>query len=62
MVSASSEQPHTAHTIGVVPFVCVGHDLPMLEETGGLEDVAPTLLALMGIEQPIAMTGQSLLR
>ncbi len=62
MVSEASEQPHTAHTIGVVPFVHVGRDAQNLKPTGGLRDVAPTMLALMGIEQPAAMTGQSLLR
>ncbi|MCY4094117.1 MAG: 2,3-bisphosphoglycerate-independent phosphoglycerate mutase [Gammaproteobacteria bacterium] len=60
MVSATSEQPHTAHTTGVVPFVCVGGGVHQIEPTGGLKDVAPTILALMGIEQPAAMTGRSL--
>ena len=62
MVNAASEQPHTAHTIGVVPLVCVGHEEREVEPTGSLADVAPTILALMGIEQPTAMTGRSLLR
>ncbi len=62
MVSEASEQPHTAHTIGVVPFLYVGRDVQNLKPTGGLSDVAPTMLALMGIEQPAAMTGESLLR
>lgn len=60
MVNVASEQPHTAHTTGVVPFVCVGHNIQAVEPTGGLKDVAPTLLSLMGIEQPAAMTGRSL--
>ena len=62
MVNATSEQPHTAHTTGVVPFVCVGRDTHRLRPTGGLEDVAPTMLALMDIKQPAAMTGRSLLQ
>lgn len=55
--------PHTAHTTNPVPIVYVG---PFAEEVklrsgGKLGDVAPTLLALMGIPQPKAMTGLSLL-
>ncbi|MCY3857316.1 MAG: 2,3-bisphosphoglycerate-independent phosphoglycerate mutase [Gammaproteobacteria bacterium] len=60
MVNATSEQPHTAHTTGVVPFICVGGGAHQIEPTGGLKDVAPTILALMGIEQPAEMTGRSL--
>ena len=62
MVDATSEQPHTAHTTGVVPFVCVGRDIGEIHATGGLKDVAPTMLSLMGIEQPAVMTGQSLVQ
>jgi len=56
-------QPHTAHTIGVVPLVLVNgpaaiHGLAK----GRLADVAPTLLALLGLPQPAEMTGHSLLQ
>ncbi|MCY4130678.1 MAG: 2,3-bisphosphoglycerate-independent phosphoglycerate mutase [Gammaproteobacteria bacterium] len=61
MVNAATEQPHTAHTTGVVPFIYVGSSAKRIQPSGGLEDVAPTILALMGIEQPTAMTGRSLL-
>lgn len=61
MVNTASEQPHTAHTTGLVPLVCVGHRMPEVESRGGLEDVAPTILALMDMEQPSAMTGRTLL-
>jgi len=54
-------QPHTAHTVGPVPLVYVGDRRVALREGGALRDVAPTLLALMGLPQPIEMTGQSLL-
>jgi 2,3-bisphosphoglycerate-independent phosphoglycerate mutase len=54
-------QPHTAHTVGPVPLVYVGDRRVALREEGALRDVAPTLLALMGLPQPIEMTGQSLL-
>jgi 2,3-bisphosphoglycerate-independent phosphoglycerate mutase len=54
--------PHTAHTTNRVPVLL--HEAPAgssLAE-GRLADVAPTLLALLGLEQPAAMTGTSLLR
>jgi 2,3-bisphosphoglycerate-independent phosphoglycerate mutase len=53
--------PHTAHTTNPVPIILVGTDAGSLAE-GRLADVAPTLLALMGIEQPAEMTGRSLLQ
>ncbi len=53
---------HTAHTTNPVPVVYVGPATDIRLLAGGkLGDVAPTLLALMGIPQPAAMTGQSLL-
>jgi len=60
------EAPHTAHTTNPVPFVAVapGEDATggyAVREGGGLADVAPTILALLGVEQPPAMTGRSLL-
>jgi 2,3-bisphosphoglycerate-independent phosphoglycerate mutase len=53
--------PHTAHTTNPVPIFLVGGEASGLSE-GRLADVAPTLLALMGLEQPREMTGCSLLR
>jgi 2,3-bisphosphoglycerate-independent phosphoglycerate mutase len=54
--------PHTAHTCNPVPFVVVGGapSLTLKKEGGTLADVAPTVLDLMGIAKPLAMTGQSL--
>jgi 2,3-bisphosphoglycerate-independent phosphoglycerate mutase len=52
--------PDTAHSLNPVPFVVTG-DGPELSGEGVLADVAPTVLALLGIEQPAAMTGRSLL-
>jgi 2,3-bisphosphoglycerate-independent phosphoglycerate mutase len=56
--------PHTAHTTRPVPFIFVPAE-PVEGVTlanGVLGDVAPTILDWMGIPQPAAMTGQSLLR
>ena len=54
-------QPHTAHTTLPVPFVLVqeGAQGP-LREGGALEDVAPTILGLLGIDTPGEMTGRDL--
>lgn len=53
-------QAHTAHTINPVPLVYIGRDAEMLPN-GALSDISPTLLAMMGLEQPIEMTGRSLI-
>ena len=52
--------PHTAHTTNPVPVVLAGIDGRTLHD-GRLADLAPTLLALMGLAQPPEMTGRSLL-
>lgn len=55
-------EPHTAHTTNPVPCVLVGGPAGVrLRDGGSLGDVAPTVLALMGLAQPEAMTGRSLL-
>ncbi|GAB0117281.1 2,3-bisphosphoglycerate-independent phosphoglycerate mutase [Acidisoma sp. 7E03] len=54
--------PHTAHTLNVVPAVLMGAPVGVSLANGRLADIAPTLLALMGLAQPAAMTGESLLR
>lgn len=53
--------PNTAHTTNPVPVVLVD-PRPLALGNGVLADVAPTLLALMGLEQPREMTGEVLLR
>ncbi len=52
--------PHTAHTTLDVPIIAVNAPCGTRLVNGRLADVAPTLLALMGIVQPPAMTGHSL--
>jgi 2,3-bisphosphoglycerate-independent phosphoglycerate mutase len=54
--------PHTAHTTNPVPVLLVGAPPGSSLAEGRLADVAPTLLALLGLPQPAAMTGHSLLR
>mgnify|MGYP001627809100 FL=1 len=60
MTDPASGQVHTAHTTGPVPLVYVGHRKVNLQDDGSLSDVAPSLLTLMGLEQPGEMTGHSL--
>ncbi len=63
LVDPVTRQPHTAHTAELVPLIYVGpRDLRLEQQGGLLSDVAPTLLALMGLPQPAEMTGRSLLR
>lgn len=57
-----SGEPHTAHTTDPVPFILVGPGSNSVKlRPGRLEDVAPTMLQLLGIPQPEEMTGQSLI-
>jgi 2,3-bisphosphoglycerate-independent phosphoglycerate mutase len=58
-----TRQPHTAHTMNKVPAILFNAPKEVVSLADGrLADIAPTLLALMGVEQPPEMTGQSLLR
>ena len=59
MVDDDGVTPHTAHTTNLVPFVIVGADVKL--RPGRLSDISPTLLDLMGLEKPAAMTGESLI-
>jgi 2,3-bisphosphoglycerate-independent phosphoglycerate mutase len=55
-------EPHTAHTLNPVPFVVVNPPGTVRHvEDGRLSDVAPTLLDILGLPQPAAMTGHSLI-
>jgi len=51
--------PHTAHTTNPVPIIMIDKDLKEIKD-GVLADLAPTILKLMGVEQPEAMTRHSL--
>ena len=61
MVDDDGKTPFTAHTTDQVPLVCVADGVSGLAEGGILADVAPTLLALVGLESPDEWTGRSLL-
>ncbi len=52
---------HTAHTLSRVPLIVTDHDVT-LREDGILGDIAPTMLQYLGIEQPDAMTGKTLIK
>ena len=60
MKDPDTGQNHTAHTTFRVPLVFHGRPA-RFSNTGSLRDIAPTMLALLGLEQPPQMTGQSLL-
>ncbi len=49
--------PHTAHTTALVPAIIIGESGNAKIQKGILADVAPTLLKMMGIEQPEEMKG-----
>jgi 2,3-bisphosphoglycerate-independent phosphoglycerate mutase len=51
----------SAHTSNPVPF-CVTREDVVLHETGTLGDITPTMLDLLGITQPAAMTGKSMIK
>jgi 2,3-bisphosphoglycerate-independent phosphoglycerate mutase len=60
MIDPATGGPHTAHTTNPVPFVHVGAGTPTLRSGGALCDVGPTILGLLGLEQPAEMTGRDL--
>jgi 2,3-bisphosphoglycerate-independent phosphoglycerate mutase len=62
MIDPNTGQPHTAHTTNLVPFHLIDESSRglKLREGGALEDVAPTLLKLLELDQPSEMTGRDL--
>ena len=62
LVDYETGAPFTAHTTNEVPFILVNYDEAYtLREGGCLADIIPTLIEVMGKEQPVEMTGKSLL-
>ena len=72
MMNYEINQPHTSHTTNPVPLVYVGNRAELIVEknsdgkeksvTGTLPDIAPNMLYLLGLEQPIELTGHNLLQ
>jgi 2,3-bisphosphoglycerate-independent phosphoglycerate mutase len=62
MIDPKTGGPHTAHTTNPVPFHLIDEAAKglKLRGEGALEDVAPTMLALLGIDKPLEMTGRDL--
>jgi len=61
MIDPATGGPHTYHTTNPVPFILVsGEDHLALRSGGALQDVAPTVLSLMGADRPKEMTGRDL--
>ncbi len=61
MIDPKTGGPHTAHTTNPVPFIVVDSSKPVpLRDGGALCDVGPTLLTMLGLEQPAEMTGVDL--
>lgn len=61
MVDPVTQEPHTQHTLYPVPCMVIDEDSWYLRPGGDLSSVAPTVLQLMGLQQPPSMTGKSLL-
>lgn len=61
MFDEKSNQPHTQHTTLPVPLVYVGDRKITLKSGGSLADIAPTMLAMLNMDQPSEMNGQNLI-
>lgn len=62
LIDYETGEPFTAHTTNPVPFILINYDPAYtLKEGGCLADIVPTLIEMMGMEQPKEMTGHSLL-
>jgi len=62
MIDPVTGAPHTYHTTNPVPFILVsGQEHMALRSVGALQDIAPTVLGLMGTEAPKEMTGRKLI-
>jgi len=61
LVDEVTGKPHTQHTTNRVPCMIIDQENWVLADGGGLIDIAPTVLQLLGLEKPATMTGHSLL-
>ena len=64
MIDEDPDSPHTAHTVGDVPLVVFDDRFRgrTMQDGATLADIGPTMLAIMGLEQPEEMTGRNLLQ
>ena len=60
MIDPVTKGPHTYHTTNPVPFIYMTNDKWDLQKGGALKDVAPTILGILGVEQPKQMAGHDL--
>jgi 2,3-bisphosphoglycerate-independent phosphoglycerate mutase len=62
MIDPATGGPHTAHTTNPVPFVVVAEDSKQygLKPNGSLRDISPTILGMLGVDEPKDMTGSDL--
>ena len=61
LYDATHAGPHTAHTTNLVPFLVVSRIAKKLKQEGTLADIAPTVLHLLNLKKPAAMTGHNLI-
>jgi 2,3-bisphosphoglycerate-independent phosphoglycerate mutase len=62
MIDPATGGPHTAHTTNPVPFIVVAEHASQftLKPKGSLRDISPTMLGILGVEEPKEMTGVDL--
>jgi 2,3-bisphosphoglycerate-independent phosphoglycerate mutase len=62
MIDPATGGPHTAHTTNPVPFIVMAEDAKQftLKPNGSLRDISPTMLGILGIDEPGEMTGSDL--
>ncbi len=60
MIDPDTGQPFTAHTTNLVPLILIGDYRGKLRAGGSLQDIAPTMLGLLGVAKPALMTGKDL--
>ena len=60
MIDPVTKAPHTYHTTNPVPFILVDDAGGKLRPDGALQDIAPTLLGVLGEKQPAEMKGRDL--
>jgi 2,3-bisphosphoglycerate-independent phosphoglycerate mutase len=60
MIDPVTKGPHTYHTTNPVPLIYLTNEDVQLRSGGALQDIAPTVLGILGIEQPVQMRGRDL--